>query len=79
MGVIAWIAVGMAAGLLANMLLPGKRSRGFIFICLTCFTAAAGGDWAASLFRAHGLSSFSAWLAGPISPPAATANGTAMS
>jgi uncharacterized membrane protein YeaQ/YmgE (transglycosylase-associated protein family) len=31
MGVIAWIAVGLAAGLLANMLLPGKRSRGLIF------------------------------------------------
>jgi uncharacterized membrane protein YeaQ/YmgE (transglycosylase-associated protein family) len=24
MGIIAWIAVGMAAGLLANMLLPAK-------------------------------------------------------
>jgi len=48
MGITAWIAVGVAAGLLANMLLPGKRSRGFIFICLTCFTGALGGDWAAS-------------------------------
>ena len=43
MGVIAWIAAGLAAGLLANMLLPGKRSRGLIFICLTCVTAAANG------------------------------------
>ncbi len=48
MGIIAWIAVGMAAGLLANMLVPGKRPRGFIFICLACFTGALGGDWAAS-------------------------------
>jgi uncharacterized membrane protein YeaQ/YmgE (transglycosylase-associated protein family) len=55
--------LGMAAGLLVNMLLPGKRSRGLILICLTCFTGALGGDWAASLFRAHGLFSFSAWLA----------------
>jgi hypothetical protein len=31
MDIIAWIAVGLAAGLLANMLLPGKRSRGLIF------------------------------------------------
>ena len=27
------------------MVLPGKRSQGLIFICLTCFT----GRWAASL------------------------------
>jgi uncharacterized membrane protein YeaQ/YmgE (transglycosylase-associated protein family) len=40
MGIIAWIAVGLTAGLLANMPLPGKRSRGLIFICLTCFTGA---------------------------------------
>ena len=55
MGIIAWIAFGMAAGLLATMVLPGKRSQGFIFICLTCFTGALGGDWAASQFRARGL------------------------
>ena len=66
MGIIAWIAVGLTAGLLTNMLLPGKRPRGLIVICLTCFTGALGGAWAASQFRAHGLacfSSFSAWLA----------------
>jgi uncharacterized membrane protein YeaQ/YmgE (transglycosylase-associated protein family) len=62
MGVIAWIAVGLAAGLLANMLLPGKRSRGLIFAGLTGITAALGGDWIISLFRAQGLGSFPAWL-----------------
>jgi hypothetical protein len=31
MGIIAWIAVGLTAGLLANMPLPGKRSRGPYF------------------------------------------------
>jgi uncharacterized membrane protein YeaQ/YmgE (transglycosylase-associated protein family) len=51
MGVIAWIAVGLAAGLLANMLLPGKRSRGPIFTGLTGIAAALGGDWTASLLR----------------------------
>ena len=33
MGIIAWIAVGLTAGLPANILLPGKRPRGLIFIC----------------------------------------------
>jgi uncharacterized membrane protein YeaQ/YmgE (transglycosylase-associated protein family) len=27
MGTIAWIILGLAAGLLANMLIPGKRSQ----------------------------------------------------
>jgi uncharacterized membrane protein YeaQ/YmgE (transglycosylase-associated protein family) len=62
-GIIAWIAVGLTAGLLANMLLPGKRSRGLIFICLTCFTGVLGGSWAASQFRLDAFFSFSAWLA----------------
>jgi len=63
MGIIAWIAVGLTAGLLANMLLRGKRSRGLIFTCLTCFTGVRGGAWAASQFRLDGFFSFSAWLA----------------
>jgi uncharacterized membrane protein YeaQ/YmgE (transglycosylase-associated protein family) len=60
MGIIVWIALGLAAGLLANMLLPGKRSRGHIFICLTCATGALGVGWAAS---PGGLAGFSGWLA----------------
>ena len=30
MGIIAWIVLGLGAGLLANMLIPGKRSQGLI-------------------------------------------------
>ncbi len=44
MGIIAGVVLGLGAGLLANMLIPGKRSQGFIFICLTCFTGPLGGD-----------------------------------
>ena len=39
MGIIAWIVLGLAAGLAANMLIPGKRSQGLI---LTCVTGTAG-------------------------------------
>jgi uncharacterized membrane protein YeaQ/YmgE (transglycosylase-associated protein family) len=63
MGVIAWIAVGVAAGLLANMLFPGKRARGLIFTALTGITAVLGGDWTASMFRTHGLAGFPGSLA----------------
>jgi uncharacterized membrane protein YeaQ/YmgE (transglycosylase-associated protein family) len=63
MGIIAWVAVGLTAGLIANMLLPGKRSRSLIFTALTGITAVLGGDWTADVFRAHGLGSFPGWLA----------------
>ena len=45
MGIIAWIAVGLTAGLPANILLPGKRLPGLIFIRQTCLTGALGGAW----------------------------------
>jgi uncharacterized membrane protein YeaQ/YmgE (transglycosylase-associated protein family) len=63
MGIIAWIAVGVATGLLANMLFPGRRSRGLVFTALTGITAVLCGDWTASMFRTHGLASFPGWLA----------------
>ena len=44
MGIIAWIALGLAAALITNMLLTGKRSRGLIFICLACFTRLHQGE-----------------------------------
>ena len=34
MGIIAWIVLGLGAGLLANMLIPGKRQQGLILTCL---------------------------------------------
>ncbi len=34
MGLIAWIVLGLGAGLLANMLIPGRRSRGLVITCL---------------------------------------------
>ncbi len=39
MGIIAWIVLGLGAGLLANMLIPGKRSPGLL---LTCVIGVAG-------------------------------------
>ena len=34
MGVIAWIVLGLVAGLIANMFIPGKRSQGLIVTCM---------------------------------------------
>jgi uncharacterized membrane protein YeaQ/YmgE (transglycosylase-associated protein family) len=66
MGIIAWIVLGLVAGLLANMLIPGKRSEGLIVTCLIGIVGALGGGWVASrLFHIHTLHGFfnlSTWL-----------------
>jgi len=66
MGIIAWIVLGLAAGLLVNMLIPGKRSQGLIITCLIGIAGALGGGWAATqLFHIHTLHGFfnlSTWL-----------------
>ncbi len=66
MSIIAWIVLGLAAGLLANMLIPGKRSQGLILTCLIGIAGALGGGWVATkLFHIHTLHGFfnlSTWL-----------------
>ena len=66
MGIIAWIVLGLGAGLLGNMLIPGKRSQGLILTCVIGVVGALGGGWAASrLFHLHTLNGFfnlSTWL-----------------
>ena len=66
MGIIAWIVLGLGAGLLANMLVPGPRSQGLILTCLIGVAGALGGGWAATeLFHVHTLHGFfnlSTWL-----------------
>ena len=66
MGIIAWIILGLGAGLLANMAIPGKRSQGLILTCLIGIAGALGGGWAATeLFHVHTLHGFfnlSTWV-----------------
>jgi uncharacterized membrane protein YeaQ/YmgE (transglycosylase-associated protein family) len=65
MDIIAWIVPALAAGLLANMLIPGKRQPGLIVTCLTGIAGALLGGWAATtLFHIHTLPGFyaSTWL-----------------
>jgi uncharacterized membrane protein YeaQ/YmgE (transglycosylase-associated protein family) len=59
MGIIAWIVLGLAAGLLANMLIPGRRSPGLILTCVIGVVGALGGGWVATrLFHVHTLHGF---------------------
>ena len=66
MGIIAWIVLGLGAGLLANMVIPGRRSQGLIVTCVIGIAGALGGGWAATrLFHVHTLNGFfnlSTWL-----------------
>ena len=66
MGIIAWVVLGLGAGLLGNMLIPGKRSQGLIVTCVIGILGALGGGWAATqLFHVHTLHGFfnlSTWL-----------------
>src|ERR1700733_10751842 len=66
MGIIAWIILGLGAGLLGNMLIPGRRSQGLILTCLIGVAGALGGGWAPPrLFHIHSLHGFfnlSTWI-----------------
>jgi uncharacterized membrane protein YeaQ/YmgE (transglycosylase-associated protein family) len=66
MGIIAWIILGLVAGLIANMLIPGKRSQGLILTCVIGIVGALLGGWVATkLFHIHSLQGFfniSTWL-----------------
>jgi uncharacterized membrane protein YeaQ/YmgE (transglycosylase-associated protein family) len=66
MGIIAWIVLGLGAGLLANMLIPGKRSQGLILTCVIGVVGALLGGWVATkLFHVvtlHGFFNLSTWL-----------------
>ena len=66
MGIIAWIVLGLVAGLLANVLIPGRRSQGLIVTCAIGILGALGGGWLATqLFHVHTLHGFfnlSTWV-----------------
>jgi uncharacterized membrane protein YeaQ/YmgE (transglycosylase-associated protein family) len=66
MGIIAWIVLGLAAGLLANLLIPGRRTQGLIVTCLIGVAGALGGGWAATeifhVHTLHGFFSLSTWI-----------------
>ena len=66
MGIIAWIVLGLGSGLLANMLIPGRRSQGIVVTCVIGILGALAGGWLATkLFHIHSLQGFfnlSTWI-----------------
>jgi uncharacterized membrane protein YeaQ/YmgE (transglycosylase-associated protein family) len=65
MGIIAWIVLGLVAGMLAKMLFP-EKSPGIVISCLLGICGALLGGWLATeLFHLHTLRDFfslSTWL-----------------
>jgi uncharacterized membrane protein YeaQ/YmgE (transglycosylase-associated protein family) len=66
MGIIAWIVLGLLAGLLANLLIPGKRQQGLLLTCVIGIVGALlGGYIASKVFHVHSLNGFfhlSTWI-----------------
>jgi uncharacterized membrane protein YeaQ/YmgE (transglycosylase-associated protein family) len=66
MGIIAWIILGLGAGLLANMLIPGRRSQGLLITCLLGIAGALLGGWLATklfhIVTLHGFFNLDTWL-----------------
>jgi uncharacterized membrane protein YeaQ/YmgE (transglycosylase-associated protein family) len=66
MSIIAWIVLGLVAGLLANMLIPGRRQQGLILTCVIGIVGALLGGWIATkvfhIHTIHGFFNLSTWL-----------------
>jgi uncharacterized membrane protein YeaQ/YmgE (transglycosylase-associated protein family) len=58
MGIIAWIVLGLLAGLVARAVLPGKDSVGLIATMLIGVAGAIIGGFIAELLGFEGLGSF---------------------
>jgi len=66
MGIIAWIVLGLGAGLIANMLIPGRRQQGLLITCLIGVAGALLGGWIATrvfhVVTLHGFFNASTWI-----------------
>lgn len=66
MGIIAWIILGLIAGMVARMLVPGKDTQGLIVtLVLGVAGALVGGFVATQLFNVPGIQGFfdlSTWI-----------------
>ena len=66
MSIIAWIVLGLIAGLIANMLIPGRRQQGLILTCAIGIVGALLGGWLATklfhIHTIHGFFNLSTWL-----------------
>ncbi len=61
MGIISWIVVGLIAGILAKLVLPGDDPGGIIVTVLIGMLGAVVGGLVVSLFGGMGVTGFNVW------------------
>ena len=65
MGILGWIVLGLIAGAIAKLILPGKQAGGWFVTLLLGVVGALLGGWIGSLLFNTGLENFwdlSTWL-----------------
>jgi uncharacterized membrane protein YeaQ/YmgE (transglycosylase-associated protein family) len=61
MGILAWIVVGLIAGVLAKLIMPGDDPGGIIVTILIGIVGAFVGGFVVNLFGGAGVSGFNIW------------------
>ncbi len=60
-GVISWIVVGLIAGVLAKLIMPGRDPGGFLLTIVIGMIGALIGGFVVQLLGGTGLTGFSIW------------------
>ena len=61
MGILSWIVVGLIAGLLAKVILPGKDPGGLIITTLIGMVGAVVGGFVVGILGGAGATGFNVW------------------
>ena len=61
MGILAWIVVGLIAGVLAKLIMPGDDPGGIIVTIIIGIVGALVGGFVVQLLGVTGLTGFSIW------------------
>lgn len=61
MGIISWILVGLIAGALAKLIMPGDDPGGIIVTILIGIVGAFVGGFVVSIFGGTGVTGFNIW------------------
>ncbi len=61
MGFIAWLIIGLLAGVIAKLIMPGKQPGGVIVTMLLGIAGGFLGGWIGSAITGKGLTGFTLW------------------